>query len=76
MTVLLSAMAQDTVYMEQTRRVLRLCGAIRRLPYFSADRDKLGSELRGERAKPSTMTPPLLALQAAADLTTQRCWHF
>lgn len=76
MTVLLSAMAQDTVYMEQTRRVLRLCGAIRRLPYLSADRDKLGSELRGERAKPSTMTPPTLALQAAADLTTQRCCLF
>lgn len=60
MTVLLSAMAQDTVYMEQTRRVLRLCGAIRRPPFLSADRDKLGSELRGrgERAKQSTMTPP------------------
>lgn len=75
MTVLLSAMAQDTVYMEQTRRVLRLCGAIRRPPYLLADRDKLGSELRGERAKPSTMTPPL-ALQAAADLTAQRYWLF
>lgn len=75
MTVLLSAMAQDTVYMEQTRRVLRLCGAIRRPPYLLAERDKLGSELRGERAKPSTMTPPL-ALQAAADLTTQRCYLF
>lgn len=56
MTVLLSAMAQDTVYMEQTRRVLRLCGAIRRPPYLSADRDKLGSwalTLSWEESAPS-----------------------